>query len=252
MEGARIHESAVVPKSCRLGPGAVIMEKARLGENVSLGAYSIVYPGVIIGDGTQVQDHSVVGRPTITSRASTRQADEREPLVIGRDCIIGCSVVLYWGTTLADGVMIADMAFVREGCRIGRSSIIGHRVTVEYNTVIGERVKIQTGAYVTGNMLVEDDVFIGPRVATANDLKMDRVKGEPFAGPIFRRGARIGSNSTILPGGEIGRDAVVAAGAVVRKNVPPLAIVAGNPARVCGRVPEWQQLDRKQEGTARA
>jgi len=238
----RIDPTAKMGAGCDFGFGAVVMAGAEVGDGVSLGHHTVVYPGVRIGPGTRVQDNSVIGRPTITSRTSTRQADERPPLVVGAGCIIGCSVVLYWGSEIGDGVMVADLASVREGCRIGAGSIVGRACVVEYDTVIGERVKIQSAAYITGNMVIEDDVFIGPSVSTANDGKMDRVKGEPFAGPVIRRAARIGANATILPGVAIGADSVVAAGAVVLSDVSEHAVVAGVPAAVKGTVAESERF----------
>ncbi len=237
----RIDPAAVIGKGCEFAFGAVVMAGATLGDGVTVGHHSVIYPGVTVGEDTRIQDNSVIGRPTITSGASSRQADEREPLAIGAGCIIGCSVVLYWGSELADAVMVADLASIREGCRIGEGTIVGRGVLMEYDNVIGSRVKIQTGTHITGNMLVEDDVFFGPHVVTMNDLKMDRVAEAGFGGPVIRRGARIGSNATILAGVEIGCDAVVAAGAVVRKDVPEGKIVAGNPGKVRGRVPASQR-----------
>jgi acetyltransferase-like isoleucine patch superfamily enzyme len=137
--------------------------------------------------------------------------------------------------------MIADMASIRELCDIKDHAIVGRGVVVEYETVIGENVKIQAGCHITGNMTIEDHVFLGPEVTTANDPYMDRVTGE-FKGPHIRKGARIGANATLLPDVVIGEDTVVTAGAIVGTNVPDQKIAAGLGARLVGDVPQDELL----------
>jgi acetyltransferase-like isoleucine patch superfamily enzyme len=91
---------------------------------------------------------------------------------------------------------------------------------------------MQTGAYITAFTTVEDNVFIGPWVVTANDKYM--VPRAKLMGPTIKKGARIGANSTILPGVVIGEGAVEGSGSVVTKEVAPVNIV-GNPARILGK-----------------
>jgi acetyltransferase-like isoleucine patch superfamily enzyme len=143
--------------------------------------------------------------------------------------------------------MIADQAFVRERCAIGDYVIVGRGVTVENETTIGHYVKVQTGAYVTAYMTIEDHVFIAPGVYTTNDNFMGRTE-ERFKfrkGPIIRYGARVGANTTLLPGIEIGREAFVAAGSVVTRDVAPATLVMGVPARPVRPVPEREWAEHQ-------
>jgi UDP-2-acetamido-3-amino-2,3-dideoxy-glucuronate N-acetyltransferase len=102
---------------------------------------------------------------------------------------------------------------------------------------IGDRVTIKCGVQIWDGVTLEDDVFVGPNVTFTND-PMPRSKRYPtnFARTVVSAGASIGANATILPGLTIGRSAMVGAGAVVTRSVPPYAIVLGNPARLTGYV----------------
>ena len=104
--------------------------------------------------------------------------------------------------------------------------------------------KIQANAYVTAYSTLEDDVFIAPGVITTNDNYMGRTekRHELRRGPTIRRGARVGGGAVLCPGVEIGEEAFVGAGAVVLENVPPRAVMVGNPARKIRDVPDEELL----------
>ena len=135
------------------------------------------------------------------------------------------------------GTRIWAFAHVLPGARIGRDCNVCDHVFVENDVVIGDRVTIKSGVQVWDGVRLEDDVFVGPNATFTND-HFPRSKHRPpsFTPTIVCRNASIGANATILPGVTIGRDAMVGAGAVVTRAVPPAAIVAGNPARIVGYV----------------
>jgi acetyltransferase-like isoleucine patch superfamily enzyme len=124
------------------------------------------------------------------------------------------------------------------GARIGRDANICDHVYVEGDVVLGDRVTVKSGVQLWDGVRVEDDVFIGPNATFTNDLfpRSKQPMGDNFAGTVLKRGCSIGANATILAGVTIGEEAMVGAGAMVTKDVPPYAIVVGNPARVRGFV----------------
>lgn len=131
------------------------------------------------------------------------------------------------------GTRIWQFVVVLADARIGRDCNICAQCFVENDVEIGDRVTIKNGVSLWDGVRVEDDVFIGPNVAFAND-RYPRSKHYPerFESVVIRRGASVGANATLLPGVEIGAGALVGAGAVVTRDVPPRAVVMGSPARV--------------------
>ncbi len=127
------------------------------------------------------------------------------------------------------------------GCKIGDECVIGAFVEIRKEVIIGNRVKIQAGAFIPEGVIIEDEVFIGPHVCFTNDIYprstdsngtilVSNVHGA-IPTRVCKR-ASIGANATILCGITIGENALVGAGAVVTRDVPPGAIVVGNPAKV--------------------
>src|SRR5690606_10028189 len=110
-------------------------------------------------------------------------------------------------------------------------------VFIENDVIIGDRVTIKSGVQLWDGITLEDDVFVGPNATFTND-RFPRSKAYPeeFARTTVSRGASLGANCTILPGLTIGMNAMIGAGAVVTRSVPPNAIVVGNPAKIVGYV----------------
>jgi UDP-2-acetamido-3-amino-2,3-dideoxy-glucuronate N-acetyltransferase len=128
-------------------------------------------------------------------------------------------------------------AHVLPGAHIGADCNICDHVFIENDVSIGDRVTVKCGVQLWDGATVEDDVFIGPNATFTNDpFPRSRRRPESFHRTVIQRGASIGANATILPGLTIGAHAMIGAGAVVVRSVPPNAIVAGNPARIVGYV----------------
>jgi len=128
-------------------------------------------------------------------------------------------------------------AHILSGADIGENCNLCDHVFIENDVVIGNRITIKSGVQLWDGITLEDDVFVGPNATFTND-PFPRSKQYPDSLPrtVIRKGASIGANATILPGLTIGQYAMVGAGTVVTKNVPPFAIVIGNPARITGYV----------------
>jgi acetyltransferase-like isoleucine patch superfamily enzyme len=196
-------------------------------------------------------DGAVLGRIPIANGTVTRPVQSGySNLVIGEQSVIGANVVLYTGSTLGRDVLIGDLTSIREGCLVDDGAVIGRGVMVLYECQVGKFSRIQDQAHLVGNMVIEDHVFIGMGVTATNDNDVYRARfglvQARLQGPTVRRFAVIGSGATILPGVEIGEGAIVAAGAVVSKDVPAWTAVAGVPARHLKDVPSrWRrQIER--------
>ena len=145
---------------------------------------------------------------------------------------------------LGKGVTIFDFVNLY-GCEIGDETRIGAFVEIQRGARVGRRVKISSHTFICEGVELEDHVFIGHNVTFINDrypravnaqgeLQVDR--DWKVVPTVVRRGASIGSGSTILCGIEIGEGAIVGAGSVVTRSVPPGTIAAGNPARVLRKI----------------
>jgi UDP-2-acetamido-3-amino-2,3-dideoxy-glucuronate N-acetyltransferase len=121
--------------------------------------------------------------------------------------------------------------------RVGADCNICDHVLIENGAIIGDRVTVKCYVYVVEGVTLEDDVFVGSNVGFTNDaFPRSRHWPAEYARTLVQRGASIGANVCILPGLTIGAQAMIGAGAVVTRDVPPRAIVVGNPARIKGYV----------------
>lgn len=135
---------------------------------------------------------------------------------------------------IGKGTRLWAFSHVLPGAVIGSDCNICDHTFIENDVVLGNRVTIKCGVQVWDGVTLEDDVFVGPNVTFTND-PMPRSKQYPvFSKTVVRKGASLGANATILPGLTIGINAMIGAGSVVTRDVPPNAIVVGNPARISG------------------
>ncbi|WP_369139996.1 WxcM-like domain-containing protein [Modestobacter versicolor] len=138
-------------------------------------------------------------------------------------------------TDVGAGTRIWAFAHVLPGARLGADCNICDHVFIENDVVVGDRVTVKCGVQLWDGVRLGNDVFVGPNVTFTNDrFPRSKVYPETFAQTVVQDGASLGANSTILPGLTIGRDALIGAGTVVTKDVPPNAIVVGNPGRIVG------------------
>ena len=144
---------------------------------------------------------------------------------------------------LAAGVVVHHPELVNlYGCRIGKESRVGAFVEIQRGVVVGSRCKIQSHSFLCEGVTIEDEVFIGHGVMFINDRHPRATAGGRLQGSAdweviptrVCRGASVGSGAVVLCGVTIGERAMVGAGAVVTRDVPPDAVVAGVPARVVG------------------
>ena len=134
---------------------------------------------------------------------------------------------------IGHGTRVWQFSVILSGAKIGENVNVCAHTLIENDVVIGDNVTIKSGVYIWDGITIEDNVFIGPCVAFTNDKKpRSKVYPEQFLRTTIKYGASIGANATILPGITLGVGCMVGAGSVVTKDVPPYAVVIGNPARI--------------------
>ena len=151
------------------------------------------------------------------------------------------SAIVDEGAQIGDGSRVWHFVHVCGGARIGRHVSLGQNVFVGNRAVIGDNCKIQNNVSVYDSVTLEDGVFCGPSMVFTNVYNPRSLVGrkDEYRATLVRRGATLGANCTILCGVTVGEFAFVAAGAVINRDVPPYALMAGVPARQIGWMSEY-------------
>jgi acetyltransferase-like isoleucine patch superfamily enzyme len=192
---------------------------------------AIIHPGVRLGKGCVIEDFVIIGTPPKGSAPGENET------VIGDNAIIRSHTVIYAGNKIGNNFQTGNKANIRELNEIGDDVSIGTLSVIEHHVKIANGVRIHSQTFIPEYTILENECWIGPNVVLTNakyplsqDVKKD------LKGPIIMKQAKIGANSTILPGITIGENALVGAGSVVTKDVIDNIVVAGNPARVIGDI----------------
>ena len=191
-----------------------------------------------IGAGTFIDTNVVVGYPSrgklIKAGFGGQQVIEvldslSNGSKIGDNCIIRCGTVIYEDVNMGNCVETGHNVLIRSGSQIGDGCIIGTGTQLDGSVKIGNNVRMESMVYLPHLTEIGDNVFLGPGVKVTNDLYPPSKR---LLGVRIEDSASIGCGAILLAGITIGREAVVAAGAVVTKDVPPGVVVKGIPARV--------------------
>ncbi len=186
-----------------------------------------VHANAKIGDGTRIFQNAAV----------------HEGAEIGVNCVVGKDAEIE-AAKIGDKTRVWGQSAVRKGAQIGTNCNIGGNVYVGDGVLIGNNCKIQNNVLVYEGVVLEDGVFLGPACTTTNDLNprainpdgsLKNLQDWTLAKTLIKRGASVGAKAVILPV-TIGEFALVAAGAVVTKDVPDFGLVAGVPAKLIGYV----------------
>jgi acetyltransferase-like isoleucine patch superfamily enzyme len=188
---------------------------------------SRIFDQVRFGHDPVVEDFCLVGAPPRGRR------EGELPTIIGDNALIRSHTVIYAGNVIGNNFQTGNKVNIRESNRIGDDVSIGTLSVIEHHVTIGHRVRVHTQVFIPEFSVLEDGCWIGPNVVLTN-AKYPLSPGvkDRLNGPVIRAGAKLGANATVLPGVIVGENALVGAGAVVVRDVPAGAVVAGNPARV--------------------
>lgn len=192
-----------------------------------------IYPNVEIGAGTLVDEPCIIGNPPRGCKAGEKL------LKIGANSHIRPFTTIYAGSIIGDNFQTGQCVSIREDNIIGNNVSIGTNSVLEFGNKIGDYSRIHTGCFMELTTIGRY-VFIGPNVVFTDDPhpmgcpKYRECKG----GAIVEDYARIGANSTILPGVRIGRNSLIGAGSVVVNDIPENSVAVGNPAKVIKTIDE--------------
>ena len=155
---------------------------------------------------------------------------------INENAFIHVSSYVDDNVSIGSGTKVWHFSHILANCKIGEDCSLGQNVVVGPNVSIGNRVKIQNNVSVYEGVTLEDGVFCGPSCVftNVNNPRSEIVRKDEYRSTTVRRGASIGANATIICGHDLGEYCFIAAGAVVTKEVPAYALMAGNPARQIG------------------
>ncbi|XDD51548.1 DapH/DapD/GlmU-related protein [Leptospira sp. WS92.C1] len=197
--------------------------------NVSIARTAIIHPNVVLGENVVVEDYCIIGSPF--------KGYSGEFTYIGDNSIIRSHTVIYAGNKIGNGFQTGNKTNIRELNTIGDHVSIGTHSIIEHHVTIEDGVRIHSQVFVPEFCVIKKNAWLGPNCVLTN-AKYPRSPGvkDALVGVVIEESAKIGANSTILPGVTIGKSSLVGAGSVVTRNVPKRSIVKGNPAEFLRKI----------------
>lgn len=201
-------------------PTAHVEPGAKLGENVAVGAFSLVHANVEIGRDSQIGSHCEIGLPTPLAQG--------RPLVLGAGAVIRSHSVVYEGSTYGEGLRTGHRVTLRERTIVGRNAQFGTLCDIQGDCEIGDFFRSHSNVHIGKHSRIGDFVWIFPYVVLTND---PHPPSSVQMGCVIEDYAVVATMSVVLPGVRIGAHAVVGAHSLANRDVEPGMLVAGNPAK---------------------
>ena len=232
----------------KIATTADIADTVKIGNNVEIGENAVIHDYVVIKDNVKIGccaeifSFAVIGRlPKSAGITARKLGSDFKPVSIGSGSVISPGVVIYADVQIGDNCLIGDHASIREGAVIADRCLISRNVTLNYNVTVGEGTKILDNTHITGNCTIGANVFTSAGVVTVNDNNIGRAgyTDGGITGPVIGDYVSVGASAVLMPAVQIGDNSIVAAGSVVKKNVKPYSVVAGNPAKFVTKVPDY-------------
>jgi len=218
----------------RIHPTAVVSAGAQVGQDVTIGAFSLVHPGVEVGDAAVIGSHCVLGEPTADLYATAGATTPPRPCHIGEASVVRSHTVVYAGVTTGAGLQTGHRVTIREGSEIGEGVRIGTLCDLQGDLRIGDHVRLHSNVHVAQHSIIEDFAWLYPQVVLTNDPHPP--SDTCLRGVTVRRFAVISVGVVLLPGITVGEHALVGANSLVTADVPARMVALGSPARITGRV----------------
>lgn len=235
-----ISKKAELGKRVKTGFGSYIESGAKIGDNVTIGNFTCIHSQAIIQNNCIIGDYCTIGHPSKLQlqrkdfSATSPKVKEfiiQDPFArVNEDSIIRSGSVIYAHTILGKNLRTGHSVLIREHVTLGNNCVVGTQAILDGYIKVGNKSMIQSQCYVTQSVKIGNGVFIAPKCVFLDNKKM--ILGKGLSGVILEDYVRVGGGARILPGVTIGKYALIGAGAIVAKSVPPKAVAYGTPAEV--------------------
>ncbi|MGP3978992.1 DapH/DapD/GlmU-related protein [Streptomyces sp. 8N114] len=231
---------------CQISPQAMFepqdvmgtLRPIRIHDKARIGAGAIVHGGTTIGEGARVEQYVTLGQPEEGYAVGKTYPGAGATTSLGAGAVLRAGATVYAGVTIGTDTAVGHATLIRSHSALGDHTLIGHYLVIERACRLGSWVRCSPLSHLTSEVVAEDRVFLGAGIRTINDKhllwKDTRGRAPELVPPRFRRGAKVGTGSTILGGVEIGEDALIGAGSVVTRSIGARVTAYGNPARPTG------------------
>ena len=225
-----------------LGHNVIIEDDVVIGNNSYIDSNTIIRSHVTLGDNAFVESNCILGEYWMDF-CMDRKSHEH-PLIIGQDALLRSGTILYAGSKIGDGFQSGHRVTVRERAEIGNHVSVGTLSDIQGNCRIGNYVRMHSYVHIGQLSVVDDFVWIFPYVVLTND---PTPPSDHFMGVHIHPFAVVATGTVVMPGVEIGQDALIGACSNVTKDAPSYAVVVGNPGKV---VSDVRKLKHKVTGAA--
>lgn len=228
------------------GKNVIIKDNVIIGNNVMLEDDVYIDYGVIIRDNVHIKKGSFIGARCILGEYLMDffkdKIDKKHPLIIGENSIIRSETIIYGDCIIGDNLQTGHRVTIREKSKIGRNVRIGTVSDIQGDCEIGNYVSIHSNVFVGEKSIIEDYVWIFPRVVLTND---PNPPSKTLKGVIIEKYAAVAAGSIVLPGVNVGEGSLVGAGCVVTKDVNAGKVVVGNPSK---EIEDTKDIKNKETG----
>ena len=243
-----VGKNTLIGEGVSIGDDVVIRHNCIIEDGVTIGSGSYIDSNTILRSGVSLGENSNIGSNCILGEYGMDfyrdHVSGALPLTIGKGALIRSGSILYAGSSLGDHFQTGHQVTIREKAQIGDHVSIGTLSDIQGNCRIGNYVRLHSNVHIGQLSVIDDFVWIFPYVVLTND---PTPPSENFVGVHVHSFAIVATGSIIMPGLDIGQDALVGAGAIVTKPVPNYAVAVGNPAKVISDV---RQIKNKITGEA--
>ncbi len=226
-----IEDGAIVGNNVFLGHNVIIESNCSIGENSYIGDNTIIRFGTTLGENANIGSNCIIGEYQMDFYRDHKRHEHK--LIIGDNALIRSGTIIYNGSAIGNNFQTGHQVNVRENSKIGNNVSLGTLSDIQGYCTIGNYVRAHSNVHIGQKTVIEDYVWIFPYVVFTND---PTPPSEVMLGVHVHSFAIIATGSVLLPGVNVGQDSLIGAHSNVTRNVPPYAVVVGNPGKVISDV----------------